>query len=346
MALFRTGLYVKNHSVEKVQVAKTPIASYNGNVTGLYIPELIAYIEAKQSGSGTPAPDNIRPFIGVSECNVVRCGKNVWPYGDVSGTQRKAITVDIKAGTYTISANVTSSDTDYDYNLILFYYEDNTTESVYIDRGTRQSVNVTLSKNVKSINFYASRGNNVSVGDTFSFTDIQLEIGSTATAYEAYTADTYTIQLGDTYYGGSLNVTTGVLIVDSVKTLLKDLPNQWTKLQSGTGAFYIARSLLPYAIDYDNRNNTKSNVYSYSKSGTQPNYSMRISDALYIVDDRWADVTEWQDYIDNNDIYIVYLLATPITVQLTPMQVEQLLGANNVWADTGDVEAKFYNVVR
>ena len=72
MALFRTGLYVKNHSVEKVQVAKTPIASYNGNVTGLYIPELIAYITAKQSGSGTPSPDNIRPISGVSSVNLTR----------------------------------------------------------------------------------------------------------------------------------------------------------------------------------------------------------------------------------------------------------------------------------
>lgn len=70
MALYRTGLYVKNHSVEKVQVAKTPIASYNGNVTGLYIPELIAYITAKQSGSGTPSPDNIRPIIPVSSIHI------------------------------------------------------------------------------------------------------------------------------------------------------------------------------------------------------------------------------------------------------------------------------------
>ena len=39
---------------------------------------------------------------------------------------------------------------------------------------------------------------------------------------------------------------------------------------------------------------------------------------------------------------VVYPLSTPITVQLTPTQVEQLLGANNVWADTGDVEELIY----
>lgn len=40
--------------------------------------------------------------------------------------------------------------------------------------------------------------------------------------------------------------------------------------------------------------------------------------------------------------YLRYELATPITVQLTPTQVEQLLGQNNVWADTGDVEELIY----
>ena len=145
------------------------------------------------------APTKIKVnAIGVSECNVTRCGKNVWSYGNVSGTKRVAVTVDIKAGTYTVSANVTSSDTDYDVNLMLFNYEDNTTESILITRGTRQSVTFTLSKNVKSINFYASRSNNASDGDTFSFTDIQFEIGSQATDYEAYTSTSYIIPVGQT----------------------------------------------------------------------------------------------------------------------------------------------------
>ena len=290
MALYRTGLYVKNHAVEQVQVAKTPIASYNGNVTGLYIPEIIAEIVARQAGSGTPAPDNIRPIIGVSECNVVRCGKNIWSYGDVSGTKRVAVEVDIKAGTYTVSANVTSSDTNANFNLILFYYADGTSESFYINRGTRQSVTVTLTNDVTSINFYASRNNAQSDGDTFSFTDIQLEVGSTATAYEAYHGNTYTIQLGDTYYGGELDVTNGVLTVTDV------------------------------------------NIASYN--GESINEPWICSEAVYS-----------EGTTPPIGSQVVYPLATPITVQLTPTQVEQLLN-NTVWADTGDVAVKFYNVIR
>ena len=47
------------------------------------------------------------------------------------------------------------------------------------------------------------------------------------------------------------------------------------------------------------------------------------------------------EWFQNNPTTFYYELATPITVQLTPTQVEQLL-ANNVFADTGDVEKLIY----
>lgn len=342
MALFRTGLYVKNHSVEKVQVASTPIASYNGNVTGLYIPELIAYITAKQSGSGTPSPDNIRPFIGVSECNVARCGKNIWSYGDVSGTQRVAVTVDIKAGTYTVSANVTSSDTDYDYNLMLFYYEDRTTESVYINRGTRQNATVTLSKNVTSINFYASRGNNVSIGDTFSFTDIQLEVGSQVTNFEPYTGNTYTIQLGDTYYGGSLDVTTGELTILYKLVLLNGSQTIYSSNWGVRG--YVSYNPSDIGITED-FTSLQSDCYGATGTNKISIYNNRVLINDSRIGDTITEINEWNANLVEHNVQVMYELATPITVQLSPTQVEQLL-ANNVFADTGDVEVKFYNVIR
>lgn len=291
-----------------------------------------SYINATQEGSGDPAPDNIRPIIGASECNVVRCGKNIWSYGNVSGTQRKAVTVDIKAGTYTISSNVTSSDTDYDYNLMLFYYEDNTTESVYINRGTRQSVNVTLSKNVKSINFYASRGNAQSVGDTFSFTDIQLEVGSTATAYEAYTGNTFTIQLGDTYYGGSLDVTTGVLTVSKVIVDMSTL--SWSTTSWGAYRASLSDSLNYNAGNLADAITEKYAITTYSNlNQNKPNNNFALYNKnVYVVVD--ASPTG----------QLVYPLATPITVQLTPTQVEQLLGANNIFSDSGNVEVYYVTI--
>ena len=34
---------------------------------------------------------------------------------------------------------------------------------------------------------------------------------------------------------------------------------------------------------------------------------------------------------------VVYKFATPVTYQLTPQEVQTLVGQNYVWADTGDV---------
>ena len=44
-----------------------------------------------------------------------------------------------------------------------------------------------------------------------------------------------------------------------------------------------------------------------------------------------------------NPLQICYSLATPVTYQLTPTEVQMLLGTNNIWADTGDIlEGKYY----
>ena len=40
-------------------------------------------------------------------------------------------------------------------------------------------------------------------------------------------------------------------------------------------------------------------------------------------------------------VTLVYTLATPIIYQLTPTEVQTLLGANNIWADTGDTEVTY-----
>jgi hypothetical protein len=59
------------------------------------------------------------------------------------------------------------------------------------------------------------------------------------------------------------------------------------------------------------------------------------------------------EWISDRDVYavgttptigaqVVNIGATPTTYQLTPTQVKSLLGTNNVWADTGDIEELEY----
>ena len=370
MALYRTGLYVKNHAVEQVQVAKTPIASYNGNVTGLYIPELIAYIVARQSGSGTPSPDNIRPIIGVSECNVVRCGKNLFPYSTISvysysfavnqNFNQMVNPILLKGGkTYTLSLE----SGEKIYRLRAFNSsKELITNPTEINMTSGSSGVLSYYSNYKFFG-YSGTPNNVNLIQPTNdiWLDIvtqsnastaQLELGSTATAYEAYNGNTYTIQLDDTYYGGSLDVTNGVLTVDRE---FEDF--------DGTENWVNVGGQYPYAFQLDTYipNIKSSHIPSQNiicNMFKQANVEVPTGDAirwqvntktgrLYVYCHRYSgDLAGFKAMLAENNLQVCYSLATPITVQLSPTQIEQLLGANNVWADTGDVEVKFYNVIR
>lgn len=350
MNYFRCGGGRSSHLASQITLAKTPLATFQSNVSGLYIPEIIVYIQATQSGSGTPSPTNPRSIVGADSVSVTRTGKNIWSYGDVSGTRRKAVTVDIKAGTYTLSANVTSSDTDYNNNRIVFYYEDETTENFYINRGTRENVTFTLLKNVNSIYFYASRSYDASADDTFSFTDIQLEAGSTATPYEAYTGTTATTALPTTCYGGYLNVETGVLTRDcAIVTDLSQL--SWT-YQSTYGRFVstdLASTIKAPPNNSTAVENAMCSIYTIDKSNNTSSSSydkiIAVSSAgnLQIRDTELnGDLTALSTRLANAQFK--YPLATPTTEQLTPHQIEQLLGQNNVFCSSGDVAVKGWKI--
>lgn len=116
-----------------------------------------------------------------------RSGKNLYNKGNVSGTLYKEVPInELLAGTYTLSAVVTSSDTDKTQCLVL----DATNNKVlgYLNRNVRSSFTFTLEKPTKKLNFYASTTYNLSNEDTFKFADIQIEQDTTATEYEQYGA--------------------------------------------------------------------------------------------------------------------------------------------------------------
>ena len=55
---------------------------------------------------------------------------------------------------------------------------------------------------------------------------------------------------------------------------------------------------------------------------------------LLVHDTAYTDVAAFKAAMSG--VQLVYELATPQTYQLTPVEIEMLLGDNNVWADTGD----------
>ena len=159
-----------------------------------------------------------------------------------------------------------------------------------------------------------------------------------------------TTQLGQTVYGGTLDVVTGELVIDHAEVDMGDL--NWEL--SNNGKYYKA-SLQGVAdgSGASGMTDTVSSIYPYSISGSGI-YSGAVDKCyninsgyigqvyggyIYARDSDYATAQAFTTAMDGQSV--VYKLATPITVQLTPTEVKTLLGENNVWADSGDVEVTY-----
>ena len=260
-----------------------PVAGYPLEVATLIAP--------KQAGTGEPSPDNLRRISGWTGAKLTRCGKNLAKSKNstnITGLYGSALFLgaDLKpSATYTLSFVATAGNQLFVNNNISEYQEISTS-------GNRQSVTFSTKSTISADDYeqYDSEKGWIifkNAGDLSTptvFTDVQLELGSTATAYEPYQGDTFTTDFGQTVYGGTLDWNAGVLTVE------------WGLISSYSG------EALPgeWISDRD--------IYS---AGATPTTGAQIA----------------------------YKLATPTTIQLSPVQIAALAGTNTLYTDCGDTRA-------
>lgn len=199
--------------------------------------------------------------------------------------------------------------------------------------------------------------------DTIAPSDVthfQLEEGSSPTTYSPYSnvcpisgwdavdiwdkpthdttlPPTVTIQLGQTVYGGTLDVTTGVLTVNRAMVDL-GAKNWYSSTAAGRARFRtsitdierisspnVRASLLCSAYKTETANNTY--------TGKQGISLQQNSADIYIYDPQTESMTTAEFKSAMSGVQLCYKLATPQTIQLTPQQVELLLGENHIWSD-------------
>ena len=350
------------------KTASGPIVSVN-DALAAPLRSLVANIEPVQSGSGDPSPDNVRPISGWSEVNVTRTGKNLLPNTpgrnsaggldiSVDSTTKKlvidgtntntsytggGITKDnarykLKAGTYTLSIDQLPTTTAGSYlNMEMFTPDGARTQKVIYGNAANKYTTFTISADVV-FDWWMSIGagtyNNLQCG-------IQLELGSTATAYAPYSGNQYTLQLGQTVYGGTLDVTTGVLTVDRAIVDLGDI--NWSVDPNRPGVFYgaisgrLSASFISMCSEYEVYND----YVTISKDAYISGRASYGANMIFVRDTRYATLTGAKYKVASAGITAVYPLATPITIPLTPTQISTLQGQNNVWGDCGDVTVEY-----
>lgn len=118
-------------------------------------------------------------------------GKNLFdganPFG-VTGYNQK--TISLPAGKYTITASaITTNGTDA-MSFFNFYNSDNQSVGGGQLSHSTKKLGVTLSADATSVYIYAQNNYSASVGKTTTFTNLMIESGTTATAYEPYVGGT------------------------------------------------------------------------------------------------------------------------------------------------------------
>ena len=187
--------------------------------------------------------------------------------------------------------------------------------------------------------------------------NMQVEVGSSATAYEPYSnicpisghssvtinvsstndpsqgVDT-TIQLGDTYYSGTLNVVTGELTV----THRVITENNFISVSSGTSGGGLHYANCDLSESEATSANAISNMLVQNQSGwgsTTPCFATNTGSApnIYPVRIYCSESTLADFKAAYSGLQICYELATPITVQIPPTTINTLLGQNYISSD-------------
>lgn len=298
--------------------------------------------------SGVPSLENVCPITGHTAVKLWHGGKNffdvnaVGTYGDIVNNGDGTLTVNknsraakpphnslrhyapelVVGQTYTLSANSTGN---YKYIFLSGEYGGvwNFGKSVVM---TDAMLNSTV--------VWYSNGDDTpaTVGD------IQIELGATATAYEPYRGNEFTMDLGQTVYGGSLDWKTGVLTVDKgFVQLTSDFHMQEYSFVGYAGVTF--GDVLAEPLDRANGicshspiNGTNNSLNMWcGVNGNANIYWLGILDALGL-----SSIEEFKAWLDTQTVQVCYELATPVTVRLTPQEILALSGVNTLYSDTGD----------
>ena len=290
-------------------------------------------IESGSTPTAWSPYSNVCPISGWTGVEVYQRGKNLlepslmkdqlgWNYIDIA----------VKPNTsYAVSANLPN-----DGVLILYAYNTAgwvSTSQVYAGKP------VAVTTNEDGVIRIQQRR----TADTKSFADyqIQVELGSTATAYEPYQGTTIPIDWPDsagTVYGGSLDLTTGVLTVDK-GIITFNGSETWYDYPSFEG-YYVSLSTMKRGMRQDGASNmlkdSKSAAYGQTNSmwlGVDSRYFFAIG----VYDSMGDTLLSFKEYLADHPLQIVYPLETPLVFQLDPVQISTLLGSNSFWSNGNGV---------
>ena len=308
---------------------------------------LSSTIVAQQAGTGTPSPSNPRSISGFSSVSFFQRGVNLWDEQTESGTYNWTTGEDYPNTDFFRTANYIKVLPSTNYTLVnptksttylrVAYYDKN---GVFISATgyLNGTTTITTPNTCNYVKFAVAK--NV-YGSTYA-NDISLN-SSSDTEYHAYNAETKTIALGQTVYGGVLDAKNGKL------RITWGIVTDWSNLrvinnQTGTNTYECIVHEIPKKAGVSNIISNEFETKAYTDDG---NYGMRGYGSSSGVAFRFpiSEVSTLADakaFLINNNVVLVYELATPTEITgLTPANFTTIAGENNIFSDCGDISVSF-----
>ena len=159
--------------------------------------------------------------------------------------------------------------------------------------------------------------------------------------FEPYQGEELTISLNGTRYGGTLDVTSGVLTVDKGFAEFDGSEDESISFYNSRNGFQFGGLTgMSSASFVEGLCNQAEIVTSVTQHGMR--YTDTVAYWLYAQDDLGiTTVEELKTYLSSHPLQMLYMLATPQTIQLTPTEVKLLQGYNTLYADSGDISLTY-----
>ena len=160
----------------------------------------------------------------------------------------------------------------------------------------------------------------------------QIELGSTATTYEAYSGNDYTIHLGDIelfeddYITGTpdnwsiINNISKSIITNTTGTFSMPSTNRFN-IDNAINDYYKSANAITYLSNQYIAYSQKASNEEFNNLVNNENYGFDFSNGnsntIRIKDTRFNSVDNFKNWLSSNNLKIIYRLATPTTTPIT-----------------------------
>lgn len=322
-----------NGAKDTMSISGNPISISGLKANQLAVNPIIT-LEPIQAGSGTPSPVNQRPISGYDKVEALSCGKNLcdeqWRQGDwnnTTPTNRVAIEDDsrifLKAGTTYYIYN--SGYATFSWSAAILKTKNASSYSDVISWQSGQTATYTPAYNCYMAIVFNKSNANFTPSELANVNFMVCENSLTDKTYVPYDKTTSISEsLGQTVYGGSLELRTGVLTVDRVAVDMSTLT--WTSIARDTWESNAITN-----IKYGTTTSTFGNISEqYQECSTSDLYNNTTMIGFGVHSD---GKIRCRNLLTSEPAgNLVYKLATPFTIQLTPHEISLL--KNYAYAST------------